>query len=137
MVGQWEGSGWMQMGPDKSYFNQTEDIQMKTGGLTMLIEGKGRKEDGTLIHDALATVNWNSQSGQYDFISHVSKGYHSKFKGMVEGEAFIWIIENPYAGTMRYVIKLNDKGQWFEIGERKANDSDVWVQFFEMTLNKK
>lgn len=35
---------------------------------------------------------------------------------------------------MRYIIGLNDKGQWYETGEFKKDDE--WNHFFEMTLNK-
>jgi hypothetical protein len=36
---------------------------------------------------------------------------------------------------MRYIIYLNDKGQWHETGEMKREND--WFQFFEMTLDKK
>ncbi|CAN5383873.1 hypothetical protein BH23BAC1_BH23BAC1_05400 [soil metagenome] len=35
---------------------------------------------------------------------------------------------------MRYIINLNDQGQWYEKGEIKRNGN--WLQFFEMTLDK-
>lgn len=38
-------------------------------------------------------------------------------------------------GTIRYTIVLNDKGEWFEIGER-STDGVAWTKFFEMTLQK-
>jgi hypothetical protein len=36
---------------------------------------------------------------------------------------------------MRYIIFLNEKGQWYEKGEMKRDAG--WFQFMEMTLNKK
>ncbi len=36
---------------------------------------------------------------------------------------------------MRYIITLNEKGQWFEIGEMERNNE--WFKFFEMTLDRK
>ena len=36
---------------------------------------------------------------------------------------------------MRYTIKLNQKGQWYETGEMSMN-GQAGQQFFEMTLDK-
>lgn len=38
------------------------------------------------------------------------------------------------SGNTRYVIELNESGEWFETGE--INQNGTWVQFFEMTLKK-
>ena len=48
---------------------------------------------------------------------------------MKEGK-FYWFPNEQ----VRYIITLNEKGQWFEIGE--YNMGDRWIQFFEMTLDK-
>jgi hypothetical protein len=36
---------------------------------------------------------------------------------------------------MRYTITLNDRGQWFEIGEISC-DGKEWSKVFEMTLER-
>jgi hypothetical protein len=41
-------------------------------------------------------------------------------------------MENP-GMRIRYTIRLDDKGRWFEIGER-STDGATWTKFFEMTL---
>jgi len=36
---------------------------------------------------------------------------------------------------MRYTMVLNEKGDWFEIGEM-SQDRQTWRKFFEMSLQK-
>jgi hypothetical protein len=43
LVGQWKGTGWIQMGPQgRKEFTQTETIQGKLDGLVLVIEGQGK-----------------------------------------------------------------------------------------------
>jgi hypothetical protein len=41
----------------------------------------------------------------------------------------------PPRGQMRYTIKHNEKGEWFEVGEM-TQDRQTWHKFFEMTLER-
>jgi hypothetical protein len=36
---------------------------------------------------------------------------------------------------MRFTVRLNEKGQWFEVGEF-SRDGKAWQKFFEMTLER-
>ncbi|MEQ8360648.1 MAG: hypothetical protein RH860_14250 [Cytophagales bacterium] len=137
LTGDWEGRGWISMGSEqKEEFLQTERVRFKTDGTSMLIEGLGKDAvTNAVTHDALAIVYFDVREKKYKFDSHVMQGYHGSYDAMVKQDTFIWKIENPYAGTMVYTITLNEKGQWFEIGERKKGDEEL-TQFFEMTLTK-
>ncbi len=53
----------------------------------------------------------------------------------VSENTLVWGFENPRAGTIRFTIKLNEKGQWFEIGEI-SRDGKAWQKFFKMTLSR-
>ncbi|MEQ8532897.1 MAG: hypothetical protein RIB86_13680, partial [Imperialibacter sp.] len=92
-------------------------------------EGKGTAE-GKVIHNAMAIISWNKTDNNYSFYSYLSTGRKSEFKGELIEEAFYWY---P-ADNMRYIISINDKGQWYEKGE--INMGTSWFQFFEMTLDK-
>ena len=48
-----------------------------------------------------------------------------------------WSFDIPGMGTMRYTMRINEKGQWHEIGEMSRDSGTTWNQFFEMTLDKK
>lgn len=128
--GKWAGEGWM-MGQDgqKNPFSQTEDISFKLDGTALLIEGKGMDGDQT-IHNALAIVTYNKKDKNYSFQSYLANGMAGKFKAELIEDKFYWYpMEN-----MRYIIFLNEEGQWKEIGEMKQGEN--WFQFFEMTLDK-
>jgi len=131
LVGQWEGRGWM-LGQDrqKYEFNQTEDIQFKLDGTALLIEGKGMS-NGNIIHDAMAIVTYDKQNDQYHFQSYLANGRNGNFKAELIDEKFYWYPRE----NMRYIIAINDDGQWLEKGE--YNNQGNWFQFFEMTLGKK
>ena len=37
---------------------------------------------------------------------------------------------------MKFTIRQNDKGQWYEMGEVSSDNGSTWFQNFEMLLNK-
>lgn len=65
-VGTWKGAGWIQMGPQgKHQFTQTEKIESKLDGLVLVIEGLGKKEDGSTVHSALAFVSYAPRANKF------------------------------------------------------------------------
>jgi hypothetical protein len=130
LVGNWEGNGWL-MGRDrtKSEFNQTEKIQFKLDSTAILIEGVG-KSNGMITHNAMAIITYNKSNENYTFQSYLQNGRKGEFKGELIENKFYWYPSE----NMRYIIWLNEKGQWYETGE--FNREGKWFQFFEMTLNK-
>jgi hypothetical protein len=131
LEGNWEGKGWM-FGADraKHEFEQTEKIRLKLDGTALLIEGRGTS-NGKSIHDALAIIRYNHQEKNFSFTSFLSTGMGGSFKAELKEDKLYWYPNE----TIRYIISINEKGQWYEIGEMNMNGS--WFTFFEMTLNKK
>ncbi|WP_192347069.1 hypothetical protein [Algoriphagus sp. Y33] len=131
LVGEWEGSGWMMnQSGQKLTFEQTEKVSLKLNDTALLIEGQGTS-DGNIVHNALAIVTMAEGNGQYKFNSFLQSNQQGTYKAELIDNVFYWYpVEN-----VRYVITLNDNGQWYEIGE--ANSGGTWFKFFEMTLNKK
>lgn len=130
MVGEWKGQGWMmRAGGVKSEFNQKENIQFKLDSTAILIEGVG-KTKGKVIHNAMAIVSYNKQESNYTFQSYLQNGRKGEFKGELIDEKFYWYPNE----NIRYIIALNEKDQWSEIGQMLRNGS--WYQFFEMILSK-
>lgn len=131
IVGEWEGEGWrMERDGQKHTFTQTEIIQFKLDNTAVLIEGLG-KNNGQTIHNALAIITYNKAENNYSFNSYLSSGLGGSFKAELLDGKLYWY-PNEY---VRYIVSLNDKGQWYETGEMNRQDS--WFQFFEMTLDKK
>ncbi len=130
MDGTWEGNGWM-YGRDgiRHEFEQTENIQFKVDGTTLLIEGLG-KTDGKIIHNALAIISYDKEKSHYNFRSYLANGMSGDFKAeLIDGKLFWYPTD-----FIRYIIYLNETGQWYEKGE--MNREGKWMQFFEMTLDK-
>ena len=128
MVGNWKGNGWMMGQEGKSEFEQTENIQFKLDSTAILIEGVGRT-NGKIVHNALAILTYNKINENYSFRSYLQNGQNAEFKGELIDNKFYWYPNEK----VRYIIWLNDNGQWYEKGEYKREDN--WNQFFEMILD--
>ena len=137
LVGRWKGTGWIQMGPQgRKKFTQTETIQAKLNGLVLIIEGEGKaKGDGSTVHSALAFVSYDDPAKTFRWRACTAEGRQTDTVAKVDTHALEWGLEIPQRGRMRYTIKLNDKGEWFEIGEM-SQDGQKWNKFFEMTLQR-
>lgn len=130
MVGDWKGTGWM-MGRDgvKSEFDQKEKIQFKLDSTMVLIEGMGQA-NGKIVHNALALLTYNRDEDKLAFRSYMQNGQSGDFPAeLIDGKLY-WY-PNP---GVRYIIWINEKGQWYETGE--FNRGENWTQFFEMTLDR-
>lgn len=138
LVGQWRGNSWMQMGPNRSTSQVFERIERRLDGMALVIEGLGKAKDAEgnerVVHNALAMVNYDPAAKRYRFMSQTTQGYFTNAEARFEDGAFIWGYKSPI-GEFRFTIRLNEKGQWFEIGE-VSRDSQPWQKFFEMTLDR-
>ncbi len=131
IIGEWEGSGW-RMSPEgvKHTFEQTERVQYKLDSTAILIEGKGTA-NGQVIHNAMAVITSNDTPGEYEFQSFLQNGMKGNFKAEIRDNVFYWYPNE----NVRYIIKINEQGEWFETGEYQRQGE--WMQFFEMTLFRK
>jgi hypothetical protein len=137
LVGHWKGTGWIQMGPQgRTEFTQTETIQSKLDGLVLVIEGQGRsKADGSTVHIALAFVSYDERAKTFRWRAFTAEGRQTDTEAKVGTDTLEWGLEIPQRGRMRYTIKLNEKGEWFEVGEM-TQDGQTWQTFLEMTLQR-
>jgi hypothetical protein len=139
LVGQWEGTGQMQLGPGaREEARVTEIVQPKLGGAILLIEGIGRTgDDDRIVHHALGVISFDAQAKQYRMRAYRADGRFVDPKIDVGDRKIVWSFDDPRAGSIRYTITINDNGQWQEIGERSGDGGQTWNPFFEMTLDKK
>lgn len=130
ITGQWKGEGWM-LAPNgtKYTFMQTENVQFKLDSTALLIEGLGKSGE-RIIHNAMAVISFNKEENNYSFQSFLATGRKGSFRAEMIGNKLYWYPGNQ----IRYIIYLNEKGQWYESGERKTGNE--WVPFFEMVLDK-
>ena len=124
----------MSFGPgEPRKFHETESVTPKLDGLLLEIEGLGTGNAGKVVHSALAILSFDGQAKQYRFRAYDGMGHFTDADADCKDGAMIWSMAMG-PRTMRYTIKLNQKGQWFEIGEMSADGK--WQRFFEMTLDK-
>ncbi len=137
LVGDWKGAGWIQMGPQgRKEFAQTERIEGKSDGLVLVIEGRGTsKEDGSMIHNAMAFVSYDERAKTFRWRAFTIDGRQTDTVAKVGTDTLEWELEIQQRGRMRYTLTLNQKGEWFEVGEM-TQDGQSWHKFFEMTLQR-
>ncbi len=137
-VGSWKGEGWMLLpNGQKHFFHQIETVTSKFDGRVLNVEGSGKdKETGKAIHDAVGFLTFDVIKQQYRFTAMTGTGYITDVVPQVNTEGFIWTLNNPRAGIMKYTIKLS-KTEWIEIGELTNDGGKTWIKNFEMILKRK
>lgn len=136
LEGKWQGKAWAMMGPGKEYnVIQNEDVQFKLEGEILLVEGTGRM-DGNIVFMAMGIVSYDASKSEYKFKTYRDGGKGVDAYMILKAEKTIeWGFDIPNGGKIKYEIKINDKGQWYEIGEYSP-DGQRWFKNFEMTLDK-
>ena len=100
----------------------------------LLIEGTGRNPDtGDVMFNALATIAYDEAAKVYHFRAH-NEGRYLDTELKVPGNGFEWGYKAGPA-DIRFVMRLNDKGEWVETGDVKFGDNPA-QRTFEMTLRK-
>jgi len=141
LVGKWQGESWMQLGPgERRIARGTEVVQRKLDGLLVTIEGIHKRKLGdntaeSVVHNAFAVVSYDEKANRFRFQAYTGRGNYAEAEAKVGDKTLEWGLRIPQGGEVRYTIKLNEKGQWFEIGE-VSRDSKEWQKFFEMTLER-
>jgi len=139
MIGQWQGSGWIDREGGRQSFAGTETVQGKLGGIALLVEGnfKGKlagAEEESTVHETLAVISYDEKAKVYRFRTYLATGSSGDHEiKMIEG-GWEWGMQTS-RGNVRFTMKLTEKGEWFEIGEF-SQDATTWRKFFEMTLQR-
>ena len=141
LVGEWRGEGWVEYRPGQRVtVSVTESVQRRLGGEVLLVEGIGRnkienEKAEVTGHDAIALMFFDSKTGTFRFQAHRARGLSVDTALNVTQGGFEWGFQDERAGTLRFTMKLTDKGQWFEIGEM-SRDGKTWYKFVETKLER-
>lgn len=138
MQGNWHGTAWVQMGPQKHAANQTESVQWHANGTVLTIDGMGTdaNDPSVKVHQAFAVISYDLAQKRYRMLAFRSDGNPVDADLTVLDDGSIqWGFKHPMAGTIRYHIRLQD-GKWVETGD-VSRDGTTWTPFFEMSLEKK
>lgn len=133
LVGEWEGEGWFLVNGKKEVSKVTEKIALKAGGTVLSLEGRGVNLDGQEVHNAYGFLFYDRETKGYRMRSFLTTGATGEHDAMAKDGVIVWTIKSQR--TIRYTIKLDEQGRWFEIGEVDTGDGK-WFQFFEMRLKK-
>lgn len=139
IVGQWQGTGWIQQGAAKYNFAGSENVQKKIDGLALLVEGKFKTKiapnaEEKIIHETLAVISFDAKSQKYDFHTFLANGMSGKHELKPTADGLLWGFNFPNGG-IRYLIKITGD-VWFETGEISTDGGKTWRKFFEMELKK-
>ena len=141
LIGQWKGEGWMEFAPDqRRTFNGIETVQSKLDGLLLAIEGlhragAGDKGQQIVVHSAFTVMSYDDKAKRYRFQAFTGRGTYEDAEAKVSDGQLVWGMKIPQFGDVRYTIKRDEKGRWFEVGE-VSQDGKEWRKFFEMTLER-
>ena len=135
-VGDWKGTAVIQTPNGPQTLVQTEHIQWELDGVVLSIEGIGREND-KVTFNALAFVNFNPATQEFQFRSYLKEGYATDAYFKVLGEnQFEWGFDIPTGGKVKYSITLDStKKTWYELGEYSP-DGTKWMKSIEMNLVK-
>ncbi|MFN0015373.1 MAG: hypothetical protein ACKVU2_12570 [Saprospiraceae bacterium] len=137
MAGNWKGTGWIRMGPQRHEFVQTESVVEHANGTVLTIDGLGRDATNPdkIIHQAFAVISYNQAADKYLMRAIRADGNHVDADFAVNTDGSItWGFTHPMAGQVRYTIR-QEAGKWVENGEM-SRDGTNWVPFFEMRLER-
>lgn len=134
MIGQWQGSGWIQQGPKRETFSGTENVQRKIDGLALLIEGRFTNPEGKVIHETLAAMSYDVGAKFYKMRAYLASGMSGECDLKIVGDVYEWGFQTPVGATIKYTITVTPD-KWTESGEF-SKDGKEWMKFFEMKLDR-
>jgi hypothetical protein len=138
LAGKWQGGGWMEFVPgQRTETTGTELVAFKAGGIVLAVEGLHHADingNKTVVHDAFGIITFDPAKGSYRFQGFTARGNHEDVEAKVTEGQLVWAMKTPM-GEMRFTIRLDEQGRWFEIGEM-SSDGKEWRKFFEMTLTR-
>jgi hypothetical protein len=143
MIGDWKGGGWIEFSPGQRFnFTGTETIRYKLGGSVILVEGRHKaKFAGSdverTVHEAMGILSYDESAKHYRFNTYLATGGGTNAEARLVSDSVVeWrFYDTGRKVDVRFTIRLNEKGEWFEIGEASL-DGTTWHKFFEMTLER-
>lgn len=140
LLGRWEGTGWIRMGPQRATFRQQETVRVAAGGTVLVVDGVGRSTDAgqneRLVHQAFGVLSWDAERKAYRWRAYRADGGELETTPEISADKFVWGFDGPNGVKIRFTITKTPAGEWFEIGELTRPGTTEPVQFFEMTLKR-
>ena len=136
LAGKWKGTGETVLSPtEKHKFAGGEEIKTKLHGKALLVEGLFKDETGKVAHETLAIITYDAEHKIYRFNTYLFNRPGGEYELHVEEKGFWWEMVNPGGPTIRFTMKITEKGDWNEVGELRMEGRPAF-KFFEMNLTK-
>ncbi|CAN5499866.1 hypothetical protein BH23BAC1_BH23BAC1_24950 [soil metagenome] len=131
--GKWLGTAFIK-GQDgnKQEYKHTLEFKNKLNNTVLLIDETAIRGQDTIAHN-IGLLGYNSLQSKYNLQAYTNEGVN--FDAYVEAldKKIIWRIH--FSGyIIRYTAILNEKGEWYQIGEMSADEGKMWDPFLESTL---
>src|SRR5262245_19273440 len=104
MVGDWQGTGWIQRGARET-FTGGERVQRKLDGLALLVEGDFAATDAPSksVHKTLGVIYYDTKTHKYRFDTWLAAGSHGEHELELLDDGWRWELAYP-GGTIRYTM---------------------------------
>jgi hypothetical protein len=141
LLGEWEGSGWMEYAPgQRGEFRGTERVERRMGGRLVVVEGSftawlGPDLGDRPVHQAIGILSWDAAAERYAFRTYTAheRGGDASCVEISDGR-MVWGYDDPGFGQVRFTVAITPDGRWHEVGHVSPDGGATWRQFFEMTL---
>lgn len=140
LVGEWEGTGWMDRGPaGRSEFAIHESARWVAGGTVLVLEGLGtrRLDDGSerTVHEAFAVLTRSADGAGLRIRAFRAGGGEVDAQPALHQDGLSWGFDDPRAGRIRFTVRCSES-TWQEVGE-VSRDGTSWTRFLEMELTRR
>jgi hypothetical protein len=140
LEGQWEGTGWMVMGPGgRKEFSIRESARWGAGGNVMVLDGLGVEKlaDGSErpVHQAFAVISWDPAASVFRLRAYRAGGGEVEDAPVVSDNGLVWGFREPRGGHIRFTVRFADD-TWHEVGEY-SQDGATWQSFLDMRLKRR
>jgi hypothetical protein len=118
----------------KNEFKHTLEFAPKLKSSILLIDETAIQGQDTVSQN-IGVLGYNVLLSKYTLLAYTKEGSQVDAEVEVLDKKMIWRYHMP-GYIIRYTANLNQKGQWFQIGEVSADEGQLWKPFFESTLSR-
>lgn len=135
MAGKWQGPLSLTGGDGQKYeFTQRVEFSPKLKNSVLLLNEAAFRGQDTVFQN-VGVLSYDAAQSKYDIQAYTREGNQIEAQVEALDKKMIWRINMP-GSVIRYTIRLNEKGQWHQIGEGSTDNGKIWKPFFESTLTR-
>lgn len=135
VAGKWQGPLYLTGGDGaKHEFKQSVAFTPKVKNSVLLLNEAGFLGQDTIFQN-IGLLSYDALQAKYTLKAYTKEGTQVDAEVEVQDKMMIWRVKIP-GSIIRYTIRLNEKGQWHQLGEGSTDEGQKWKPFFESTLSR-